>query len=233
MALVQYGGGILQIRGSIGGQTHSRNRYGNYIRAKTNPVNPQTARQNAVRNNLASLVARWQSVLTQVMRDAWKQYADNVAMDNVFGESVNLTGFNHFVRANCARLQAGLDPIDAGPTAYTLPDTDPDFDVSFTADDDKISVIFDDTKDWCDSSAAGMTIFAGIPQSSAIGYFGGPYRYCGVIQGSGSSPPTSPQELDVPYEMATGHKVFAKARIAESDGRLSTIFRDEAIVAAS
>ncbi|GAI27992.1 unnamed protein product, partial [marine sediment metagenome] len=55
MALVQYGGGVLDARGSIGGQVHSKNRFGSYIRARTTPVNPQTNRQDAVRVAVSSL----------------------------------------------------------------------------------------------------------------------------------------------------------------------------------
>lgn len=229
---VQYGGGILQMRGSVGAQTHSRNRYGNYIRTKTNPVNPATNRQNEVRNNLSALVARWQETLTQAQRDNWKTYADNVAFTNGFGESMNLTGFNHYIRSNTSRLQCGLDPIDDGPTDFTLPGTDAAFDVAATADDDKISVTFDDTKDWCDSSKSYMAIYTGLPKSSAIGFFGGPWRLAGVIPGA-SGGVASPQELDMAFDYATGHRCYAKARIGETDGRLSTTFRDNCIVAAT
>lgn len=229
---VQYGGGILQMRGSVGAQTHSRNRFGNYIRSKTNPVNPATNRQNEVRNNLSDLVSRWQNTLTQGQRDNWKTYADNVTFTNAFGESMNLTGFNHFIRSNTSRLQAGLDPIDDGPINFTLPGTDAEFDVAATADDDKISVTFDDSADWALSSQGYMAIFTGLPKSSAIGYFGGPWRYAGMVAGT-SGGASSPAELDMPWNYATGHRVFAKARIGDPDGRLSTTFRDNAIVAAT
>lgn len=229
---VQYGGGILQMRGSIGGQTHSRNRYGNYIRTKTNPVNPATSRQNEVRGNLGDMVNRWQNTLTEVQRQLWNTYAANVTMTNKFGESINLTGFNHFIRSNCSRVQAGVNEIDAGPTDFTLPGMDEAFDVAATADDDMISVTFDDTKDWCDCSQAYMAVFTGLPKSSAIGFFGGPWRFAGAILGT-SGGVASPQELQMDFDYATGHRCFAKARIGDSDGRLSAEFRDNAIVAAS
>ncbi len=229
---VQYGGGILQMRGSIGGQTHSRNRYGNYIRTKTNPVNPQTNRQNEVRNNLSDLVAHWQNSLTQNQRDNWKTYGDNVAFLNNFGESINLTGFNHYIRSNTSRLQAGLARIDDGPTNFTLPGTDASFDVAATADDDVMAVTFDDTADWAQSSKGYMALFTGIPQSSAIGFFNGPWRFAGAIAGA-SGGTSSPQDVNMAFDYATGHRAFAKARIGDTDGRLSTTFRDNAIVAAS
>ncbi|GAI58374.1 unnamed protein product, partial [marine sediment metagenome] len=39
MALVKYGGGITQMSGSIAGNTFARNRYGNYVRSRTKPIN--------------------------------------------------------------------------------------------------------------------------------------------------------------------------------------------------
>lgn len=229
---VQYGGGILQMRGSVGGQTHSRNRYGNYIRAKTNPVNPATDRQNEVRNNLSDLVNRWQNTLTQLQRDNWKTYADNVVMQNIFGESMNLTGFNHYIRSNSSRLQAGLPEIDDGPTDFTLTGTDEAFAIAPTADDDVCAITFDDTKDWAQSSQGFMAIYTGLPKSSAIGYFGGPWRFAGAILGA-SGGTSSPQNVNMAFDYATGHRCYAYARIGDTDGRLSTKFRDEAIVAAT
>ncbi|GAH28464.1 unnamed protein product, partial [marine sediment metagenome] len=38
MALVKYGAGIIQMSGSIAGDVHARNRFGNYIRPRTKPV---------------------------------------------------------------------------------------------------------------------------------------------------------------------------------------------------
>ncbi|GAI01350.1 unnamed protein product, partial [marine sediment metagenome] len=45
MALIKYGGGIVQISGSIAGTVFARNKMGNYARPRTKPVNPRTARQ--------------------------------------------------------------------------------------------------------------------------------------------------------------------------------------------
>lgn len=57
MALVQFGGGILDARGSIGGQVFSKNRFGNYMRARITPVNPNSARQAVVRAIVQALAA--------------------------------------------------------------------------------------------------------------------------------------------------------------------------------
>ncbi len=80
MALVKYGGGIVQMSGSIGGDTFARNRYGNYVRARTKPVNPNTTLQQAVRASMSFLTNRWAQTLDAAQRTAWNPYAQNEAM---------------------------------------------------------------------------------------------------------------------------------------------------------
>ena len=99
MALVQYGGGVLDARGSIGGQVHSKNRFGNYIRARTTPVNPQSTRQNFVRNIVQYLSQRWSNTLTQLQRDGWEVYAAAITRANKLGAQIKLTGFNHYINS--------------------------------------------------------------------------------------------------------------------------------------
>ena len=82
MALVKYGGGVVQMSGSIGGDTHARNRYGNYIRARTKPINPNTDLQVAIRAAMAFLADRWSQTVTSAQRTAWNLYGASVAMKN-------------------------------------------------------------------------------------------------------------------------------------------------------
>ena len=60
MALIKYGGGIVDMSGSIAGNTHARNRFGNYMRARTKPVNPNSDRQVAIRAIVSYLAEFWQ-----------------------------------------------------------------------------------------------------------------------------------------------------------------------------
>ncbi|GAI21240.1 unnamed protein product, partial [marine sediment metagenome] len=106
-ALAKYGGGIVQISGSVAGNVHARNRFGNYIRPRTKPVNPHSVRQEAARAILSYLAEYWHGHMDQDQRDAWDIYATAVAMTNRLGETIHLTGFNHFIRTNACYLQAG------------------------------------------------------------------------------------------------------------------------------
>ncbi len=97
MALIKFGGGVVQMAGSIAGNVFARNRYGNYARARTKPVNPNSARQVVIRAAIAYLTQHWNGTLTPAERTAWNSYAAAVTMKNRLGENINLTGFNHFI----------------------------------------------------------------------------------------------------------------------------------------
>ncbi|MCJ7602246.1 MAG: hypothetical protein MUO63_12215, partial [Desulfobulbaceae bacterium] len=133
MALVKFGAGVVQMSGSIGGTTFARNSSGNYARARTTGVNPQSTPQEKVRAVMAYLTDRWLETVTAVQRAAWGDYASAVAMKNRLGESIHLSGFNQYIRSNAALLYADKTVVDAAPTTMSLPDMDPT--MSFVADE--------------------------------------------------------------------------------------------------
>lgn len=232
MALVQYGGGILDARGSIGGQVHSRNRFGNYIRARTTPVNPQSSRQNAIRTAIAALAQQWSNALTQAQRDAWEVYAAAITRLNKLGAQIKLTGFNHYIRSNAPRLQGGDPIVQDAPTTLTLPGADPLFECEVDEASQEISVTFDPLLAWNIIDDGFMFIAMSIPKATGTNFIGGPFRVAGAIDGNTASPPTSPQVLSVPFPVAEDQALVCRARISEVDGRLSDIFQHASSVIA-
>ena len=230
--LVRYGGGILDARGSIGGQTHSRNRYGAYVRARTTPVNPQSSRQSAIRAIVAAVSEAWNGTLTAVQRAAWEVFASNVPETNKLGETINLTGFNQYVKSNIAALNADQPAIADAPIIFTLPGEDILYSTEIDAGTGKITIAFDDARDWLDEDEGAMIVQMGIPQNASINFFDGPWRHAGIIQGNLAIPPTTPDSaIDVPFSVGDGQKVWTRAKILRADGRLSDWFRDDSIVA--
>jgi hypothetical protein len=215
--------------GSIAGNTYARNRFGNYARARTKPVDPNTARQQAVRSTMSHLTTAWAQTLTAVQRTAWNLYASSVSMKNRLGEDVNLTGYNHFLRSNTAILQGGGDQINAGPTIFELPEADPTLSVSISEDTQKLTVTFDDAAEWANEDGGHLLVSVGTPQNAQRNFFAGPYRYAGVLNGdSGEENPTSPDEtIEVPFACSEGQRVWIKARIVRADGRLSEEFTSD------
>jgi len=231
-ALVKYGGGVVQMSGSVAGNTHARNRFGNYIRARTTPVNPNSSRQTKMRSIMATLVERWNDTLSNAQRTAWNLYASSVNWLNALGETVKLTGFNHYVRSNAWQLDLGFAPEDDGPTTFALPGTDGTIACSSSEATQLITVTFDDTRDWCSEDAAGLMILEGRPTLATRNFFGGPYRGRSAKMGSAAVPIVSPQTYTSIWPITEGQKVWSKFRILRADGRLSTDFITDHVVAA-
>lgn len=231
-ALVKYGGGIIQMSGSIAGVTHARNRYGNYVRARTKPVNPNTARQDAMRSVIAFLTDRWANTLTAVQRIAWNLYASNVAMKNKLGETINLSGFNHYIRSNAVAKNFSLTLVDAGPVVFELPAQDPLYSIVISEATQQISTTYDDGMDWASETGANLLLSGGQPQNAQRNFFGGPWRLYGQMAGADGAPPAPPHGGASPFAVAEGQHVWCYARIRRADGRLSEPFRADIIVAA-
>lgn len=209
--------------GSIGGATYSHNRYGKYIREKVKPVNPNTARQVAVRNWLSGLAARWRDVLTNAQRLGWTEYANQTTTVGKLGESQTLTGLNMFVAANVLRQQAGLAIISAPPAAPGLAQLSA-VSGTLTASNDTVSLAFTNTDGWAGEVGGALLLYGSTGRSAAINYFNGPYRYANKVSGA-VTPPTSPASIVLADNIIVAQKVFLKAVCVRADGRFSAPFR--------
>lgn len=218
--------------GSLRSDTFSRNRFGQYIRNKSIPVNPNTDRQGLVRSSFAFLTNRWSQDLTQVARDAWDLYGSSVVMKNRLGQDVFLTGFNHFLRSNTIRKMRAGALKDNGPTVFELPDQDPLFAITCSEAAQTFSIVYDDTLDWDNETDGYLWVFQGSPQNPQRNFFGGPWRFLGQVDGVTGAPVASPLAADAVFAIAEGQRQWCYARIGRADGRLSEPFRADILVGA-
>jgi len=232
MALVKFGGGITQMAGSIAGNVFARNRYGNYVRSRTKPTNPNTDLQVAVRAALAFLTARWSGTLTIAQRAAWDLYASNVVMTNRLGESMHLSGYNHYIRSNVEYKNRFGATIDAGPVVFELPAQDPTFAVTGSEATQQLSIVHDAGMAWADEDGAAMLIYQGAPQNGQRNFFDGPWKYLANIPGINGAPAGSPSDHAVVTAIAEDQRDWVYARIIRADGRLSQPFRNDCFIAA-
>lgn len=232
MAIFMSGPLVGEIRGSEGGTTFSRNRFGQYTRQRSVPVNPNTGRQVAARQRFAVPAVFWSIILSAANRAAWRLYGDNVPWLNALGNVVSLPGFQHFLRSSSARQQAGVASVVAGPTIFTLPAADSTFAATISEATQLISVAFDTTADWVGEDEAMMTIHMAQPRGEGRNFIGPPMRFAGVILGDSTTPPTSPQTIAVPYGVAADQNTNVLYRIGRADGRLSSMFLDAVSVSA-
>jgi len=163
--------------------------------------------------------------LTVAQRAAWGVFASNVPATNKLGEVINLSGYNQFVKSNTVAANAGLAAILGAPTVFTLPGADPTFAVVASEAGQTLACTFDDTRDWLDEDGGALIVEMGIPQNDSIGFFDGPWRHAGVIEGDGVTPPTTGDTVAVPFAITAGQKIFARAKIIRADGRVSGWFR--------
>lgn len=221
-----------QRSGSIGGTVWSHNSSGAYIRNRSVPVNPNTDRQIAVRNAVRSLAIAWQNTLTQVQRDAWDTYAANVSWLNHLGQTINLTGLNHYIRSNTPRLQDGVARVDAAPTIFNIATAELALAGTASEATQQVTVAWDDTTAWNTEDGAVQVFYAGLPQNGSIRFFGGPWRVVGWILGNAGVPPVSPVPWNYPWPFAEGNRLWLRSRISRADGRLSEFARVNFLAAA-
>lgn len=231
MALIKLGAGVLQISGSIGGTTFARNRSGSYIRQRTIPVNPNSPRQLAARNNIQALTQSWNANLTPAQRQGWGLYADHVNVLNRLGETISLSGYNMFIRSNAILLGAGLSGVNDAPIIFELASSDPSFAVTISEATQVASVVFNDALAWANEDGAYMIIYQGQPRQNTRNFFNGNKRIIGYIEGDSITPPTSPSAQNCDWPVAEDQLVAMYGRIVRADGRASEPFRVDVTVA--
>lgn len=209
--------------GSVGGLTYSHNKAGMYTRTRSTPVNPNTARQIAVRNAVGVLTSRWKETLTAGQRAAWDTYAVNTPVTDKMGDTQLLTGLNWYVACNTLRIQCSLSIVDDGPTTYGLATLTP-ITATITASTKTAAVTFTNTDDWAGEVGGALLVYGSTGKSPTINFFKGPYRYANKIAGA-VSPPASPANVVLVDALTAGQKVFLKAVAIRADGRISSPFR--------
>lgn len=220
-----------QASGSIAGITYSHNRGGMYTRARVTPTDPSSQRQQAVRAAMGVLAPYWGETLTQDQRDAWDLYGANVAWQNPLGETIFLTGQQHFLRCNIPHVQLGAPPEPDAPIIFDLG--------TFTAPTiheakavNTISIAFTDTDDWANTVGAYLAIYCGKAVGPGRTFYRGPWRLAGAIGGA-DPPPATPGLYDCQWPWSIDNICWVQCRIRQADGRLSLpiILGPETIIA--
>lgn len=104
--------------GSQAGTTASRNRYGQYLRTRATPVNPNSGNQGTCRNRLSVNAAAWRA-LTSGQRAGWADLGNSMIRTDSLGQSNPLTGFSAYVSINNNQLAAGNAVISDAPALVT------------------------------------------------------------------------------------------------------------------
>jgi hypothetical protein len=100
--------------GSFAGQTSSRNRFGQYVRNRATPVNPNSTFQAAVRSRLGTNASAWRAI-TDVQRAGWLSLGASISRTDSLGQVYTLTGFQAYCEVNNNNAAVGNATVSAAP----------------------------------------------------------------------------------------------------------------------
>lgn len=170
---------------------------------------------------MAYLTEYWADTVTNDQRLAWGVYAAATAMKNKLGETIKLSGFNHFIRSNANLQRRGETIVAAGPAINGLPDQDPSLRITTEVHEQRFNIYFDTGMAWASEEAGWMWILQGMPQNPTRNFFGGPYRGMKDKNGETPGPLTSPEQSTNLWVVTAGQKIWYQIRLQRADGRIT------------
>lgn len=120
MALVLFGNGVADIRGSINGTTFARNKSGAYARNRTTPVNPNTVLQSSNRVRFGQQAAKW-TALTNAQQDSWIALAAGATRLNRLGQAYTPSGRQLFLESANNMSIIGQPALTTAPINSDVP----------------------------------------------------------------------------------------------------------------
>lgn len=187
--------------GSQQGQTSSRNRYGQYVRSRATPVNPNSTAQGAVRARLSLNAAAWRT-LTDAQRAGWESLGSQMTRTDALGQSYTLNGFGAYCSVNNNLLAAGDSAVDDAPGLVTpsAPAT-----ATVTLTNAAFSIAYTPTPL---GTGERLFIYAG-PQRNAGRQFEGDLRLVMVSAAAAASPANALSSYTARFGApVTGNKIF-------------------------
>ena len=109
-----------EVRGSIGGTTFSRNRYGAYMRNRAKPVVSMTEKAVNAKSRMTAATQAWQDLTIPEQR-TWNGWANSNPITGALGETQYLTGHAAFVGNYCRMLLRGLATLTNPPVTPAEP----------------------------------------------------------------------------------------------------------------
>lgn len=211
--------------GSIRSDTYSRNRYGQYIRNRSTPVNPKTAAQTLARTRFTVLSQGWRN-LTSVQRTSWNAYAETHPIIDSLGNVKYLTG-------SAIYLKIGAQALNAGQTVSSTPPGEPAFvtgDITLVATAGTPSL----TIAGVDQPSDYRAIVNASPQVSAgVSYPPRVKKIQSVAADSWSTPVTFLGNYNTAFgALIEGQKIIVRAQLVSDEGVYGPLIQKAVTVAA-
>lgn len=208
---------IAAASGSVGGTTYTRNRFGMVMRVRSIPVNPNTSAQQEQRAAFSAASAGWRG-LDAGQRATWNVYAAATPVKNSLGDTVYLTGAQHYVATNSFRDRVGL------ATLTTAPSTPGRIDLGNPAVDYVVATGWTIASLATAVNGSTVAVFVGDPQSAGVSFFAGPYQMVdkGVV--AAGALPTTVLTGRNGLAISGGMRLPVRLAGVGTDGRLTTIW---------
>lgn len=213
--------------GSRAAITASRNRYGQYYRARAIPVQPRTAKQLQFRTRLSEGSQNWSIALDASDRQAWRDYAAAHPRVNSLGVSNVLSGQAMYISAYVSCISAGLTPPTA-PGLLGSAVVDPTMVVTAAAGTPALSFAFSPPD-------AGYAYVVFVSPQVSPGVTFPPVLRRLTTMGSAS---TSPFNALASYlslmggSLQEGMKIIVSSQAVDPNGLVTSVRRSDAIIAA-
>lgn len=120
MALILFGGGAADMRGSIAGNTYSRNKAGAYVRNRTKPVNPNTVSQSFNRVRFGAQSSTW-TLLSPAEQASWNTLATGATRLNRLGQPYTPSGRQLYMESANNLALIGVAPFATAPINADIP----------------------------------------------------------------------------------------------------------------
>jgi len=125
MARITYGAIATELRGSVGGSTFQKNKFGFTMKNKPNMARLQSVDQNAQHRLLDYIVKGWQQI-TDAQRASWSAWALAHPVQSKHNPSAILDGYTYFLRYNLEHaLFVSTYLAEPNPGTLALPSINP------------------------------------------------------------------------------------------------------------
>lgn len=178
MAKIKYSALVSDMRNKLNGSVASKNRYGSYLRNKVTPVNPQTAYQQAARQQLGAFSSQYRG-LTAAQRNSWINGAANYPFTDIFGDIRYLSGQTLFVKLNTNLVNAGSASITSAPLPVGIPELAVDG-VTATVAAGELTALSIDVSETTVPAGFALLVYATPPTPASIQFVKNRYRLVGV-----------------------------------------------------
>jgi hypothetical protein len=192
--------------GSFGGETASRNRFGQYIRRRAVPVQPRTPAQLNQRARMVTNAQAWRA-LTDAQRAGWLDLGTQISRSDSLGQTYTLNGFGAYCSVNNNKLDAGDAVVSDAPAIVSPGDL---LTVTLTLTSAAFSIAYTATP-----LATGVRLYTFVsPQQSAGRAFNGDYRLLSVSAAAAASPANVLAAYTAKFGVpVTGNRIFLSLQL--------------------